>query len=416
MSKAAPEGRKRKVDTPTHKVEDVVIVGDFADITGGQAKVAIDSARLLADAGIRVTFFAACGPVSPLLDHPRIEVVCLNQLTILDDPDRLRAMRRGLWNGPALSALRKTIEAKDPERCVLHCHGYAKALSPAIGRTLARGPLRSVFTMHEYFLACPNGGFFNYPRNEICTLRPLGPACLSTNCDSRRAVHKAWRVARGFVARGPGLLPGGLKDVIYISETQRRAMAPYLPSSARLHHVSNPVEPGGPHVDVDANKLLVFVGRLAPEKGGLHLAQAARRLGLPVLFVGDGPEAEAILAANPDAEITGWVRPEEVQLHLSQARALVFPSLWYEGQPLVPIEALLRGIPVVCGMWSAAAETVRDGEDGLIYQKPSVDDLAAALKLLPTLGAFDSGALAEEVSPQAHLRNLLAIYDEMLTR
>lgn len=384
-------------------------------MTGGQAKVAIDSARLIAEAGIGVTFFAACGPVSPLLDHPGIEVICLNQHTILDDPDRLRAMRRGLWNQSALTALRGVIAAMDPSLCVLHCHGYAKALSPAIGRALAQGPMRSVFTMHEYFLACPNGGFFHYPRNEICTRRPLGLSCLATNCDSRHASHKAWRVLRSVLARGPGCLPGGLRDIIYISETQRRAMAPYLPSSARLHLVSNPVSAEAP-VAVRENHLLVFVGRLAPEKGGLTLAKAARRAGLPVLFVGDGPEADAIRAANPAARITGWVRPDEVQIHLSQARALVFPSLWYEGQPLVPIEALLRGIPVVCGSWSAAAEVVRDGENGLIYRNPTEDDLVAALARLAGLGTFDSDALAAAVSPQAHLQALLTIYDQMLAR
>ncbi len=95
-------------------------------------------------------------------------------------------------------------------------------------------------------------------------------------------------------------------------------------------------------------------------------AEAAQRAGVRAIFVGDGPEADQIRRINPAAEITGWVSPEEVQNRLGTARAVVFPSLWYEGQPLVPIEALLRGVPVVCGRWSAAHEVVEHGVNGVI--------------------------------------------------
>ncbi len=384
-------------------------------MTGGQAKVAIDSARLLADDGLDVTFFAACGPVSSALDHPRIRTVCLNQRTILDDPSRLRAMVRGVWNAAAAAALRNEAHSLDPGTTVLHCHGYAKALSPAIGPVLAGGPLRSVFTMHEYFLACPNGGFYDYRRGAICRRTPLGAGCLTTNCDSRRAAHKAWRVVRGLAARGPGRLPRGLTDVICISETQRRAMAPYLPDRARLHQVSNPVAALGPGVDFSANRTLVFVGRLSPEKAPVQLAEAARAAGRPVTFVGEGPEAAAIRRANPRAEITGWLHPDDVQAHLAGAAALVFPSLWYECQPLAPIEALLRGVPVICGNWNAAAEVVRDGENGIVYDRAGVAGLTGAIERLPEIAPFNSTELAAKVSPAAHLARLREVYGSMLS-
>lgn len=402
-------GRSQRIGT-------VLIVSDFADVTGGQAKVAIDSARLLADAGLRVHFFAACGPVSDRLDHPAIDVTCLNRQTILDDPNRLRAMASGIWNRAAATALRAVAARFDPRETVLHCHGYAKALSPAIGPVLAGGPLRSVFTLHEYFLACPNGGFFNYRTNRICTLSPLGPRCLTTNCDARRAAHKAWRVARAAVARGPGRLPRGLRDVICISDTQARAMAGHLPQGTRLHRVSNPVAAAAPPVDPTANRLLVYAGRLSREKGCVHLAAAARRLDMPVRFVGDGPEAAAIRQANPAAEITGWVNAGAVQQHLSQARAFVFPSLWYEGQPLAPLEALLRGVPVVCGRWTAAAEAVRDGQTGALYDAADADALAAAITRATRLAPFDTTDLRAAVSPERHRDRLIEIYDDILAR
>src|SRR5439155_1066552 len=46
--------------------------------------------------------------------------------------------------------------------------GQAKAVSD--------GTLPHVYTLHEYFLACPNGGFFDYQAQALCTRRPLGAA------------------------------------------------------------------------------------------------------------------------------------------------------------------------------------------------------------------------------------------------
>jgi len=270
--------------------------------------------------------------------------------------------------------------------------------------------------MHEYFLACPNGGFFDYRRNEICTRRALGAACLSTNCDSRRALHKAWRVARGVVARGPGALPRGLRDVICISDIQSRIMSPYLPDRCQVHCVSNPVAVHGPQVNALTQDHYLFVGRLSPEKGAVQFAQAARRLGLQAVFVGDGPERAAVQDANPDAVITGWLAPADVQVHLGRSRALVFPSLWYECQPLVPIEALLRGVPVVAGAWGAAAEVIEDGQNGIIYDAPTVDSLCTALDRVRQIGSFDATELVQMTAPQTHLTRLLEIYEGMLAR
>jgi glycosyltransferase involved in cell wall biosynthesis len=105
-----------------------------------------------------------------------------------------------------------------------------------------------------------------------------------------------------------------------------------------------------------------------------------------------------------------------VQDQLSQARAVVFPSLWYECQPLVPIEALLRGVPVVCGSWGAASEVIEDRVNGVLYHHPNVDDLVQAMGKVASIGAFDSSDLREIVSPDTHVAKLLEVYDQMLER
>lgn len=398
---------------------DVIVVNDHAFINGGQAKVAIESAKGLANAGVKVTYFAACGPIDETLESAGVKVLCLNQRDILSEPNRLRAAVRGIWNSVAASALRSLLAEFDPATSIVHCHGFSKALSPAIGPIITRGPLRHIYTLHEYFLACPNGGFYDYQRNEICTRRPLGLSCLSTNCDVRNAAHKAWRVARQAILWSAGNMPRGLHDIIYISETQKSILQRYFGTHTRFHHVPNPVSLNKkPRVKAEDNDIFLFVGRLSPEKGGLLFAQAARKAGLKAVFVGDGSQREAIQDANPEAVITGWVTPVEVEAWLEKSRCLVFPSLWYECQPLAPLEALVRGVPVICGAWNAAAESVEDGITGVLLSDPStLQDVISSTEgwVQSASRQAYSRSSVRVTGMHAHINNIIGAYGQVLS-
>lgn len=400
----------------------VIVVNDHAAINGGQAKVAIQSAVGLQKAGHAVTFFAGTGPVARELTDAGIRVVCLDQADIASDTSVLRAAMNGVWNQYAARRLEALLGEFDPANTVVHVHGFAKLLSGSIGAVLARSPVRSVVTMHEYALACPNSGFFHFPDNEICTRKALGVSCLTTNCDSRRAAHKAWRVVRQLAVNYPGRLPSALKDVIYISETQRRVMSPYV-TKAELHHLSNPIEVmQRDRVTVSGNDVFLLIGRLSREKGCTLFAEAAREAGVTAVFVGDGDEREAILKANPEAIVTGWQTPQQVVEWIDRARAVVFSSLWYECQPLVPLEALARGVPVIAGRWGAASETVTDGVNGIHLATPSVTELAGVLRSFSREQADLMGRTGYEgfwTSPptlERHVSGLQSIYEKVMRR
>jgi glycosyltransferase involved in cell wall biosynthesis len=238
-------------------------------------------------------------------------------------------------------------------------------------------------TIHEYFLACPNGAFFNYREQKNCPLRPLSFACISTNCDVRAYRHKAFRVVRQGTLWWLGGMPGDIRHFICISELQRKVIEGYLPAEANIHSVANPiaVENKGP-CGAENNDTFLFVGRLSAEKGAALFAEAARRTGLKAAFVGDGGEAAHIRAILPDAEFRGWLPPDKVVEAMRTARALVFPSLWYECQPLTTFEALANGVPVIVSDNCAGREAVRDEENGLWFKSGDIDELAGAMRRL----------------------------------
>src|SRR4051812_23412555 len=141
----------------------VFIVTDHAFINGGQAKVALDSALGLAGRGHRVTVFAAVGPADPRLAAAGIRVVCLNQDDVTTARSKLAFAVQAIWNRAAAEALARELARLDPKEAIVHVHAFAKALSPAIGRALRGSRLACLYTMHEFFLVCPNGGFYEYP-------------------------------------------------------------------------------------------------------------------------------------------------------------------------------------------------------------------------------------------------------------
>ena len=402
----------------------VVICVDHAFVSGGQAKVAIESALGLAAAGERVVFFAACGPVDARLAAAGIETVCLGQHDILGNPSRLDAARQGLWNARAAAALAKALAPLSREDAIVHVHGWAKALSPAIAQPIRASGLPAVYTMHEYFLHCPNGGFYNFQKGEVCALRPMSLACWRTHCDSRNYPFKLWRNLRQFAASHLAHLAESFADIVLLSDLQERVLQNCLPKGAAIHRVSNPVEaePLG-HKDDPREGDFLFVGRLSAEKGAFLFAEAARRAGVTPVFIGDGPVAEELRARFPQARLLGWRSPAEVRAAMRAARALVFPSLWYETFGLTALEAKAMGTPVIVADACAAREAVTHDVTGLWFKSGNVDALASAIRELAndvviarmSRASYDAYWAAPSTLAR-HVAETLAVYEKARAR
>jgi len=275
--------------------------------------------------------------------------------------------------------------------------------------------------MHEYYIACPNGGFYDYPVAQPCHRKPMSAACVAHNCDSRNYMRKLMRVGRHFVMQQSGLLDS-LDHVITISHLQREVLQPYLPSGVCYHEIGNPIDvvPLGPKPEAPLGDF-IFVGRISAEKGAKIFAEAARRAGKKAIFVGDGPAAAELQSAYPEAVLLGWKSPDEVKTLMRAARALVFPSVWYEGQPLTVLESLALGTPVIVSDVCAGREAVKDGVNGLWFKSADPDSLAGALVELSDDGVARKMAQAAydlywaaPLTLDRHLDALLALYNSAL--
>jgi glycosyltransferase involved in cell wall biosynthesis len=417
---STPKSLATELNGPTsEKPLNVIIVNDFASITGGADKVALTEAAGLARRGHRVTLLAGRGEPDAEMLAAGVEVRTTGQQTILDDPNRVRAAGRGIWNRASAELVESVARVAEPRSTVVHVHGFTKVLSASVIRAAVRSGLPTVATLHDYFVACPNGGFFIYPRDEVCHLVPLSPRCIATNCDARTYSHKLWRVTRTAVQRGGGMMPRGVRQFIAPSRFAAEIVRRFLPPSAQLHIVANPIPaPRLPLAEIAQNDAFLFVGRMQRDKDPLTFARAAKRSEVRAVFAGAGEAEEPIQSEFPAAELRGWLGPEEMLSQVRAARALVCPSSWYEVQPLVPLEAAAQGVPAIVSNAGAFREAVADGETGLWFRSGDADDLAEKLARLqrdPELATHLGRAAyerfwAQDWSVDAHLDRLESIY------
>ncbi|MEA1830790.1 glycosyltransferase family 4 protein [Methylobacterium durans] len=399
----------------------VVLVADHAFVNGGQAKVAIDSALGLSARGHRVTYFAAVGPADPRLAAAGIRVVCLNQDDISTARSKLAFALQAIWNRTAARRLAEVLRLADPRDTIVHVHAFAKALSPSIGLALRESGLPLVYTMHEFFLVCPNGGFYEYPAARICHRTPMSRDCLTTHCDARSYPRKLLRVVRHAGLASVARLPELFRHVITISDLQERTIVPHLPRTTVFHRVANPISVPDAPVRPKAGADFLFVGRISTEKGAPVFAEAARRAGIRPVFAGDGEQAAELAARYPEAVMLGWQGPAAIQDLMRSARALVFPSVWYEGQPLTVYEALACGTGVIVSDACAGREAVEDGETGFWFRSGDPEALAAHLRRLADDDLADRmGRAAHDrywaapLTRDAHLDRLALVYDAVM--
>jgi len=403
----------------------IIILNDFGFVSGGAASVALSSAKGLAARGHRVIFVTAVGPIDPSLRASGVEVIDTGQHEIRADTTRFAAQWQMTWNIDAARILLRRLSDLDQGRTIVHLHGWTKALSSSVARAAASRNFRLVCTLHDYAVACPRGSFFDRVKMDHCHRKPLSLACIGSDCDGGgNAMLKLFRTLRHATQQGIGRIPAGIDAFVVVSQFSRAVVEPYLPVNSLVCHIANPLELEREEpADVSRNRIILMVGRLTVEKGAVLLAQAARESGIPVVFVGDGPCRSGIVSANPAATITGWLPGPQVRDHLRRARALVFPSLWYEMQGLVVPEAASLGVPAVVSDTSAATESVRDGVTGLLFRNGDVTSLTAALRrlsdnaLVARLGTACYEAYWDvPTTLERHVASLEALYRTVLGR
>jgi glycosyltransferase involved in cell wall biosynthesis len=159
---------------------------------------------------------------------------------------------------------------------------------------------------------------------------------------------------------------------------------------------------------------LLFVGNLLERKGVRDLLSslttpAVRSRNIHLTMAGGGP-VDAYRAITADLGIadrvtfTGWISQEDARALMVNSDALILPA-YDEGLPLVVLEALASGTPVICTPVGSLPEVLQDGHTALFVTPGDQDGIAEAIASL-----IDRPHLAAELSAAGE-----ALYHRLFT-
>ncbi|TDA70103.1 MAG: DUF1957 domain-containing protein [Clostridia bacterium] len=330
-------------------------------VVGGIAPHVHDLSEALARQGTEVDIITIAEVNSVTVEHrPRIHIYRLPVW-----PAHSSSFREWVFqfNLSMLDFLENNVPAGRAPWQVIHAHDWLVAYA-AVSSAQAYG-LPLVATIHAT----------EYGRNH------------GVFTEEQQAIHQveSWLV-------------GQAAQVICCSQYMAREITTlFSPAAGKVHMVPNGVDlpatgdelPPDERNWPDNTRLVLFVGRLVPEKGVQTLLAAA-----PSVLAGH-PEAHFVIAGNGPYEpelrrmawdlglgdrvtFAGFVGARTRNWLLSRAEICVFPSL-YEPFGIVALEAMAAGRPVVAAASGGLAEIITHGQDGLLFPPGKAPALAAAL-------------------------------------
>ncbi len=308
---------------------------------------------------------------------------------------------RDLRNPSSARVVAETLRRERPD--IVHTHNL-KGLGFGIPRIIRRLGIRHVHTLHDVQLAVPSGLILKGGERAFGVADPFSRFFAST--------------VRGLFG-SPDVLLSPSRFLLRFYEERG-----FFPRSERILLPNPAPAPKRIGRTPSVETRFLFLGQLEVHKGLLLLIEAFRRLAkdrpkIRLDIVGAGSASEsAMRAAGKDVRIVfyGKRNPAQFDEMFSKVDYTVMPSLCYENAPNVVIESFAYGVPVIAADIGGAAELVRHGQNGLVFEAGSVASLISAMRrACDEKGAWSgrstsAGRSAELLSAGRHVERLERLY------
>ena len=368
---------------------------------GGEDTVASNEAELLRNAGHSVIEHREQNPLG----------------SIAAGTDMVRAA----WNRTSAKRIHDLVQVHQPD--VTHFHNTWYHLSPAVFEATHDAGSPTVLTLHNYRLACANAMLMREGLPcELCVTTKNAWHGVRYKCylDSyTQSLASAFTIAYN---RRRGTWRTDVDLILALTEFARGRFIESGVPAERIAVKPNFVPDPGPRTQpVEDSEVVLFVGRLTTEKAPDLLVEAWKRSGTRYLLeiVGVGPLGEKLQSAPNNVSLLGQVEHSEVRKRMLGARALVLPSIWYEGLSMVLLEALAAGLPVLASDIGPIPEITAPLGPSWLVAPGDVDDIATGIRRLDdddhvAAGSKAARALFEErYSEQQGLVDLEAVYERV---
>ncbi|MFD2245461.1 glycosyltransferase family 4 protein [Pontibacter ruber] len=312
----------------------------------------------------------------------------------------LKLSYKMFYNSDAAKALEAEITAFRPE--VIHVHNFFYVASPAVFFVANKYKIPVFFTVHNFRLICSGALLLRDGKVcEQCVQSILPLQGIIHGCHRGSKLQTAQLTFMTSFHKLVGTWRNKVTRYVVLTEFAKQKL---LNSSLGLKPEQIVVKPNcvddkgytGPEQRQD---YFLFIGRLTEEKGIDVLLKARDLADFPIKIIGTGPLAplaEEYAAKYENVEYLGFRDSGFIMQMLKGSRALVFPSIWYEGMPRTILEAYSTGTPVIASDIENINELVADKYNGLHFKTGSPEALAGVLQKYNPEANAEQAALYEQ--------------------
>ena len=409
----------------------IAIVNKFFYLKGGAEAVAFEEAKLLEKRGYEIAFFSMHHPLNPkdykydkyFVDYAEFSNVG-KEYTLWQ---KLKLAKRFIYNKQAEINFEEFLNDFMPD--IIHFHGIAHQLTPAILYVAKKHNIPVVQTLHDCQLICPN----------YTLLRKGTIVCNDLKCSNGNywhcIVHKCVKNSLSASILSTVEMYFNYRNNKYIDLVDKFiSPSKFLKNNLiksgilkdKIVHIPNSINFSEFEPEYSSKGYFLYVGRLSFEKGLYTLLQAFKQVPEARLIIaGTGPlEAELHEFKEKNninnVEFVGHKAREELKRLLKSSLALILPSEWYENCPMSIIEAFASGKPVIGSNLGGIPEMISSDYNGYQFNYGDVEDLKAKIRNLtnnPAL-AVKLGKNAEEFvnkyySMENHMNQLIELYESL---
>jgi glycosyltransferase involved in cell wall biosynthesis len=326
-----------------------------------------------------------------LLKEHGHEVITYNKFNDdLDDSsliNKLIIAKNTIWSNSTYKELTDFLAVHKPD--ITHFHNTFPQISPSAYSACKNHGVPVIQTIHNYRFICP--GALLQRKNvpcEDCVGNNFFPA-LRHRCYRNSLSATGTLVAMISFNRLVGSYHNNIDRYIALTEfAASRLIAGGLPKEKIVTKPNYLPEP--PIVGSGGTYYAVYVGRLSEEKGLRTLLDAFDRVrSLQLKVLGDGPlraELEATAKSkNLNIEFMGFQDKDVILSTIRNALVQIVPSEWYEGFPMVILEAFACGTPVIASRIGSLTEVIKSGITGYHFTAGNSKELASCINNIATI-------------------------------
>ncbi|MCB0455249.1 MAG: glycosyltransferase family 4 protein [Aequorivita sp.] len=268
------------------------------------------------------------------------------------------------------------INLENPD--IVHVHNFFPLITPSIYDVCRKHNIPVIQTLHNYRIICSAATLLKNGKTcEIC-IKNSPYQSVRYKCYQQSYIG-SFALARMInTHKKSGTWNKKLNSIITLTDFGRNKFIESGINPSKLIVKPNFIEdpkiekkPTGAHT-------VLFVGRISDEKGIDFLISTWRsNESLPELrIIGDGPlykkHSEEV---SHNITFLGKKEKNVIYKEMSDASCLVFPSIWYEGFPMVILEAFAIGLPVIASNFGSMSSIIKNGYNGLHFEPSNRADL-----------------------------------------